>query len=86
MTLAECSQMKTGTPVRVSEGRGWYRDGIFLKMTEVTSFGTITLDDLINDRVDFSKGRKEQKAVVEVINNKGKKEKWNVNPRRLTRA
>ena len=83
MTIAECSQMKTGTPVRVGEGNGWYREGIFLKMTEVTTFGSMTLDDLLHDRVDFSKGKKEQKAVVEVVNNKGKKEKWTVSPRRL---
>lgn len=84
MTLAECKVLKEGTKVRVSEGRGWFREGTFLKMIEVTTFGKMTMADLMRKDFDLGKGRKTQEALVEITADNGRTKKINVNPRRIT--
>lgn len=84
MTLAECKAMKKGTKVRISEGRGWFREGKFLRMTEVTSFGTFTLEDLMRKDFDLGKGKKRQDALIEIIDDNGRRVQINVNPKRIT--
>ena len=85
MTLAECTTLKPGDPIWISEGNGWRREGTFLKMIEVTSFGKMTFADLMRKDFDLGKGRKHQDAMVAYTNDSGREIKTNVNPRRITR-
>lgn len=85
MTLAECTTLKTGDPIWISEGNGWRREGTFLKMIEVTSFGKMTLSDLMRKDFDLDKGRKHKEAMVEFKDDFGCKLKTNVSPRRITK-
>ena len=85
MTIAECNQLKQGDPIWISEGRGWRREATFLKMIEVTSFGRMTLSDLMRKDFDLGKGRKSKDAYVEYVDDNGRTKKTNVNPRRVSR-
>ena len=67
MKLTELRQLKAGYPVWISEGRGWRREATFIKLVEITTFGKVTIDDLIRNRVDFNNGKKKTKVVVEFV-------------------
>lgn len=84
MTLAECGALKKGDKVKISEGRGWFREGTFLKMMEVTTYGTVTLADFMRKDFDLGTGRKKMEMVVEIVEDNGRTKKINVNPRRVT--
>ena len=85
MTLAECTTLKSGDPIWISEGNGWRREGTFLKMIEVTSFGKMTLYDLMRKDFDLGKGRKHKEAMVAFKDDAGRVKKTNVSPRRITK-
>lgn len=85
MKLAECRELKTGDKVMWSVGNGWYQVGDFIKLRKVTTFPTMTIDDLLNGNFSLKNGKDEWMAEVEYINDKGQRKSWDVRPRRLTK-
>lgn len=63
MKLAECKQLQSGDPVRVSLGGGWWVTGKFKGVYKVTSYGTATIDTI--DRINWNNGRTEWLAFYE---------------------
>ena len=86
MTLAECRSLPKGTVVSWSMGDGWYQEVEYLGLTEVTSFGKSTFSDLMNNNIDFSKGRKSLEAHISYIDERGRKIDRYVNPRALRKV
>ena len=87
MTIAECRELKKGDKVRVSLGDGWYQDASFIKLIKVTSFGKMTINEVLTGDFDFStKGREKTEAYVEYVDDRGRKRQRSVNPRRLRRG
>ena len=84
MKLAELKQLENGCPVVINEGHGWWREATFIKAVQVTSFGKITLDDLLEGRIDLN-GKKKTEAVVRIIDDDGRKRTEYVNPRNVER-
>lgn len=83
MTIAECKAMRSGQAVLISEGNGWFRDGRFLKMIEVITFGRMTLSDLMRKDFDLGKERKEQRAMVEYVDDNGRTRRSDFRPSRI---
>lgn len=88
MTLAECKTLEKGTTVHFKDYYGWWREGKFLRMVEVTKMGTMTAEDLFSKKENWvkkiSNGRKTQEAVVEYLDDKGKTQWIYLSPRRLS--
>ena len=85
MTIAECKTLESGTPIWFSTGNGWRQEATFLKMVEVTSFGTMSLSDLMRKDFDLGKGRKTQQADIIFMDDSGRERRMTVLPRRITR-
>lgn len=71
MTLAEAKTLKEGDEVYINLGNGWAQYMEFVRLVECTNYGRFTLDDLIEKRVDFSKGKKEPKAFCRFYDDEG---------------
>lgn len=84
MKLAECRELKKGDAVTISLGNGWYTNGWFVRMIEVTHYPRMTFNDIKN--FDMSKGRKVLEVLVEYYDDRNIKRIQNVNPRRIRRT
>lgn len=86
MTIAEARELKKGTPVKWSLGQGWYQSGKFLGLTEVTKFGTMTLDDLMKGNIKMDGGKKVTEARVGYKDDRGRDCTDYISIRKLRRA
>ena len=82
MTKAECEKLKRGTMAYIYEGNGWRQKIKFLKLVEVISWGRMTIGQVINHEVDWSKGK--PKIMAECLTDKN--ELIHVDLRKLHKA
>ena len=85
MKLEDLRKLRKGTKLMLHIGNGWYQEVNYQNLVQVTSFGSIYLDDLKKGNFDFGKGgRKHFEASVEYKDARGHIEHTYVNPRRLS--
>ncbi len=84
MKIAEARELKKGTPIKWSIGRGWYQSGEFLGLTEVTKLGTMTLDDLMRGNINLE-GKKVTEAKVGYKDDRGRDHTDYISIRKLRR-
>ena len=64
MTLAECRGLKKGDKVKWSLGNGWYQSGEFVKLVQVTTFGKMTLSQVMDKNFTLENGKQKTEAMV----------------------
>ena len=86
MTVKEFNTLKKGDRVYYSIGNGVTQYAIFQKPTKETSFGKMTLSDLMNNKIDFSHGKEQMVAWVKYRNDYGRECNDYVSIRKLHKA
>ena len=90
MRLEECMKLKEGDTVRFKDSYGWWREGSFLRIVEATKLGRMYASDLFSKSYDwrkaFDNGRKVKEAVIEYLDDNGRKQTAYVNPRLVVRG
>jgi len=86
MTKKEFSELKKGDSVFYSIGRNYVQYAEFIAPKKVTSFGKMTFSDLMNNKVDFSKGKEQVEAWVKYFDDNGNQREAYVPIRRLHKS
>ena len=86
MSLAELKEMASRTPVKWRLSNGWYQNGYFVRLIKVTTFGKMTLNDLMSKDFKLENGREVTEAMVEYIDDKGKVKRTTISTRKLIKA
>lgn len=90
MLLKYCNELEKGTAVHFKDSFGWWREGTFIRMIEVTLFGRMDGSDLFKGLDHFTKkmqnGRKTKMAMIEFVDDNGKKQIEEVKPKHIMRS
>lgn len=90
MRLEECLKLKKGDAVRFKDGYGWWREGTFIRMCEAIKMRRMYAQELFDKTYDWKRemenGRKVKEAVIEYLDDNGRKQTAYINPRSMVKV